>query len=324
MAKSNDLTAQLVHRYLKAGGYHDCAEELAEVLNLDYVSQDLKGLTLEHICQYHLKASSAESNDLTAQLVHQYLKAGGYQDCAEKLALILDLDDVSQDLKGLTLEQICSAYQMASPVIVKNEISSSSNVTKKAVSDDINLTTSPNPELTISKSNRGGFVIQYKDHEYSNPRNRSGGKIYWSCRSHNHPKCKNCPGSITVHWASGQISSVKEHSHTPGIAKLEESSMGTEDTTVRYSLSKKKTPVLHYQGYAYLKHSQQPVNSPAVRWVCRETFKKPTDKTQKRCAGFIHTNQGEVVRTREHNHLPPDVKPKVTEEENRMLSPLFL
>jgi len=264
------------------------------------------------------------ANDLTAQLVHQYLKAGGYDDCAEELAEVLGLDDVSQDLKGLTLEQICSAYQMASPLIVKNDISSNSNVPGEATTE-LDLSKSPNPELTITNSHRGGFILHYKDHEYSVPRYRSGGKTHWRCRFYDHPKCKKCPGTVTVHWLSGQIINVKEHSHTPGIAKLAESSMGTEDTTVRYSTSKRKAPVLHYRGYAYLRNSKDPRHGNSVKWVCRETFKKPTDKTQKRCAGFLFTNQGQVVgMVREHNHLPVDVKPKVTEEEHRMLSPLFL
>jgi len=79
-----------------------------------------------------------------------------------------------------------------------------------------------------------------------------------------------------------------------------------------------KKPVLHYRGYAYLKARVNKKNQQ--EWVCRFRL-----KNSKRCPGYIYTSEGQVVgEGREHNHLPPDVKPQVTEDGNRMLTPLFL
>jgi len=250
---------------------------------------------------------SGKSDPVVGLLVYNFLKAGGHDDTAEKLAEILNLD-LKQDLQALTLEHVCHAFQK------------DSSVTEKAV-PGMDLSTPANPEFKITKSTRGAHILHYKGHEYFNPKSSAlCARIYWRCRFYQNPKCKNCPGKMTVNWATGEIVSYKEHSHAPGVAKLEESSMGTDDSTVRYSLSKKKSPVLHYRGYAYLRSSKQPVKSTSVRWQCRL-------KSLKRCPcpGFLFLGQGQVVEmVREHNHLPPDVKPHATEEGNRMLSPMFL
>jgi len=249
---------------------------------------------------------SDKSDPVVGLLVYNFLKAGGHDDTAEKLAEILNLD-LKQDLQALTLEHVCHAFKKAS------------SATEKAV-PGINLSTPANPEFKITKSARGAHILHYKGHEYC-PKSSSPlcARIYWRCRFYQHPKCKNCPGKMIVTWATGKIVSFHEHSHAPGVAKLEESSMGTDDTAIRYSISQKKTPVLHYRGYAYLK-GRQPVKSTSARWVCRLKSQK-----MRPCPGFLFLGQGQVVEmVREHNHLPPDVKPHVTEEGNRMLSPLFL
>ena len=106
--------------------------------------------------------------------------------------------------------------------------------------------------------------------------------------------------------------------------------MGTSDSTVRYSKSKMGTPVLHYQGYAYLRnvkwhrHKSSPIaDEEKVLWVCREKNKKQSF-IGKRCTGYIYTVRGEVTgQVREHNHQPPDVAPIVKSDENRLVSPLF-
>ena len=50
------------------------------------------------------KEAGSDPNDpsVLGLVVHSYLKAGGYDDCAKRLAVILN-PDVSQELQGLTL-----------------------------------------------------------------------------------------------------------------------------------------------------------------------------------------------------------------------------
>jgi len=63
--KVNPATVgQLMHNYLKAGGYNSCAQKLAVILNLE-VTEDWQGLSLEQICHAHQKASSASEKDET-------------------------------------------------------------------------------------------------------------------------------------------------------------------------------------------------------------------------------------------------------------------
>ena len=150
MAKSStDLVAQLVHQYFTDNGYKAEAVKLAKKLNLDTRAG------LPDFCLLDMFPQESDPSVPTlGLLVHSYLEVRGYHDCAKKLALILNLD-ITQDLQGKTLEQIWHAYQRASSVTVKNNISSSPNVTEKA---EIDLSTSPNPELTMSKGQRGGVL----------------------------------------------------------------------------------------------------------------------------------------------------------------------
>merc|ERR1719312_2137246 len=97
------------------------------------------------MCQAETDPSDPAS--VAGLLVHSFLKAGGYNDCAQKLAVMLNLN-LAQDLQGLTLERVCQAYLKASPVMMKDNISTSrsANVTENAVSK-MDLSVSPNPEL---------------------------------------------------------------------------------------------------------------------------------------------------------------------------------
>ena len=191
---------------------------------------------------------------------------------------------------------------------------------------------SPNSELKMTKSIRGGPILHYHNFEYfmcSGVKSKSG-VSYWKCRHAANPACKGCQGWLAVNLSSGLVTNLKSHSHNPEAGKLESSTMGTSDSTVRYSKSKMGTPVLHYQGYEYLKnvkwhrHKSSPiVDEEKELWVCREKNKKQSF-IGKRCTGYIYTVRGEVTgQVREHNHQPPKVAPIVKSDENQLVSPLF-
>ena len=58
---------------------------------------------------------------------------------------------------------------------------------------------SPNPELKMSKSIRGGPILHYQNFEYSmgsGVKSKSG-VTYWKCRHVANPACKGCPGLAT-------------------------------------------------------------------------------------------------------------------------------
>jgi len=337
VGSNTDSVGQMVHNHLKANGYDDFAATLAQKLNLD-PEPGLDGQNLDSIYQEYLIKNAAELNnnckdvtpiseksDLIGLIVHEYLKDNSYDDLSEGLAQKLSLD-LGKDLHGASLKSIYQKYHKAESVKRKQRTWGSLDEKTRQ-----KMMTSPNPELSMSVCPiRGTLILNYKEYEYTfNFQLVNNGNVRWQCRYFSNPRCNKCRGSIIVHWPSGAIVSFTEHTHAPDTVRhrLEESSMGTGDATLRYSLSRKKTPVLHYRGYAYLKSTQmrKTTTSEYLRWMCREGKKKPMDPTQKRCSGYLYTNQGQVIgKVREHNHLPTDVKPQVMEDGNRMLTPLLL
>ena len=118
MKMSSDLVGLLVHNYLNANGYDECAKKLAVILNLD-VGSDLQGLCLQSVCQKYLKASS-ERDDPMGTLVYRYLKESGHDDLAKKLAKKLRLD-LKVDLNDWSLQDICQQYPESSSKMAKME-----------------------------------------------------------------------------------------------------------------------------------------------------------------------------------------------------------
>jgi len=327
------LVGMMVHHYLATNGYEGFAVKLAKKLNLE-PKANLPTSGLVDIYQAYLTQNAAELNnnckdvtsvsekgDLVGLIVHGYLKDNGHDDLAEGLAQKLSLD-LRTDLLGVSLESIYQKYHKAKSE--KNTL----RLTWNKLSDTAKkrLMTSPNPELSISETIRGKVILLYKDYEHIfDQQTVNNGNVYWVCRYHGNPKIGKCGGRVNVHWPSGKIVRFVEHTHAPDAVRssMKESSMGTADTTLRYSLSKRKTPVLHYRGYAYLKSGRQFKYKTDVRWGCR-VYQKINGKEMK-CPGYLFTQQGQVVgKVREHNHLPPDVKPQVTEDGNRMLTPLLI
>merc|ERR1711974_426602 len=112
----------------------------------------------------------------------------------------------------------------------------------------------------------------------------------------------------------GKVAKFTEHNHEPSAGKMEISTMGTSDTTLRYSKNKIKGEVLHFFGYEYLKRYK--TNDGRILWKCRQH--KP-----KNCKGFVYTRNGQIDGyVREHSHLPINNQPAEKPDENKMVSPL--
>ena len=102
----------------------------------------------------------------------------------------------------------------------------------------------------------------------------------------------------------------KDHSE-----RLIVSTMGTDDTSIKYSKTIQKTPVLHFRGYEYLK--ARVTKDGRVRWQCRYQPKK-------KCRGFVYLKNGQIDgQASEHNHLPSDLPPVEKPQSDRMISSLF-
>ena len=135
---------------------------------------------------------------------------------------------------------------------------------------------------------------------------------YWQCRKQPSLKCRGY-----IHLCNKTITVIKEvaHNDKDHSERLKASTMGTDDTSIKYSKTQKKTPVLHFRGYEYTKDSV--TKDGRVRWRCRY-------QTQKKCLGFVYTKNGQIDgQAREHSHLPSDLPPVEKPKSDRMLSSLF-
>jgi len=256
------------------------------------------------------RKSHLESNEHLCQLlVHNYLKSNSFDDEAKELKNILKFD--TEQSAGLDLESVCREHISTENVLTilpRRE-------TRGKRAEQLMSTLPKNAEFTATLGARGSVQLTYADYDYCF-HGENNGMIRWTCRYHGHPLCKGCSGTIKVCWKSGKVMSAKEHSHPSEVGKkMEVSTMGTSDSTIRYSKSQRGAPVLHYQGYEY---TQRKKAGNEIIWYCR--YQKP-----KKCKGHLHTKAGVVIgNVREHSHLPVDTNPQEKEESNKMISPLFL
>ena len=170
-------------------------------------------------------------------------------------------------------------------------------------------------EVKFTNTNsRGGCIImtykgkQYNFHEYS----RNNQVSSWKCRRAGGLKCHG-----RLQLCNETTSVIKEipHNDKDHSAKLKASTMGTDDTSIKYSKTRKKQPVLHFRGYEYLKTGKNPPGRQS--WRCR--YQK-----QKKCLSYVYTKNGQIDgQASEHSHLPTDLPPVEKPKSDRMLSSLF-
>merc|ERR1719293_435290 len=135
---------------------------------------------------------------------------------------------------------------------------------------------------------------------------------YWQCRKQNTLKCRGY-----IHLCNKTTTVIKEvaHNDKDHSERLNVSTMGTDDTSIKYSKTRKKQPVLHFRGYEYLK--ARVTKDGRVRWQCRY-------QPRKKCRGFVYFKNGQIDgQASEHNHLPSDLPPVEKPQSDRMISSLF-
>ena len=135
----------------------------------------------------------------------------------------------------------------------------------------------------------------------------------WQCRRH---VALKCPGYIQLCNKTAAVIKEIPHNDQDHSERLKVSTMGTGDTSIKYSKTRRKNPVLHYQGYEYVKHSRKSSDG-RVRWNCRY-------QRSKKCKGYLYTKNGQIDgQVQEHSHLPADLPPVDKPKSDRMISSLF-
>jgi len=248
------------------------------------------------------------SENLCQMLVYNYLKSNSFDDEAKGLKDILKFDP--EQSAGLHLESVCREH-----ISPENVVSIKPKRKYGKMAEQLMGTLPKDVEFIFWLGTNGSAHVTHADYDYRFKKERNG-MIRWVCRYTGNSLCKGCPGAITICWKSGKVMSVKEHSHPSDVGKMEVSTMGTSDSTIRYSKSQRGAPVLHYQGYEYVQHRKD--ENAKIMWLCRY-------QRQKKCKGYLHTKAGVVIsQVREHSHLPVNSNPKEKLQDNKMISPLFL
>merc|ERR1719259_950158 len=116
--------------------------------------------------------------------------------------------------------------------------------------------------------------MTYNGLQYCLNRNLKGDNVStWLCRR---GRTLKCHGYIYLCNKTTRVIKEVPHNDKDHSERLKASTMGTDDTSIRYSKSKVKTTVLHFCGYQYL--MQRCCIDGKIRWQCRYV-------RQKRCKG---------------------------------------
>jgi len=162
-------------------------------------------------------------------------------------------------------------------------------------------------EVKFIRSNtRGGrVVLTYKKFQYCiiSPK----WDFYWQC--HFHTKLK-CPGSL--HLKEGKATKFQPHTHESSAGKMEISTMGTSDTTLRYSRTQRKRDICYIFVDMNISQNLKLLMVGPIGIAGNIT---------KKSVKVLCTQE---METSEHSHLPINMQPAEKREDNKMLSQLFL
>jgi len=316
MLDTQDLTLFLTYQYVKDLKMKQLGNQIYNLgvsagLDLENVDCDLQ---LEEVIgvnrNIERKSDCQDSEQHTKKLVYSYLRRNGY-DVAEEFATTCNLKQTTVNL-SIDLEAIFQSKGMH--LIPKTDKTKKRKPQKRnGFIAGVDFIDSDLVKFTNANSKGGSIVMTYKGYQYSFKSFSTNQKVsYWQCRRHGTLKCHGL-----IHLCKKTTSVIKEiaHNDKDHTERLIASTMGTVDTSIRYSKTRVKTPVLHFQGYEYVKDRVS--SDGRVRWKCRYL-------KQKKCKGYLLTKNGQIDgQVQEHSHLPTDLPPVDKPKSDRMISSLF-
>ena len=321
MLDTQDLTLFLIYQHVKHLQMKQLGNQIYKLgvsvgLDLEDVNCDLQ---LEEVIganrnieRKRQKRKSQDSEQHTKELVYSYLKRNGYLDVAEEFAITCNLKQTIVNL-SIDLEAIFQSEGMH--LIPKTDQSKKRETRKRRVFiAGVDFIDTDLVKFTNANSVGGIIIMTYKGIQYSFKHFLRNQQVsFWHCRRHNK---LNCNGNI--HLCNKTTTVIKEvpHNDKDHSQRLKASTMGTDDTSIKYSKTIRKSPVLHFQGYEYVKAGRVTLDGRVV-WRCR--YQK-----QKKCIGFLVTKNGQIDgQVQEHSHLPTDLPPVDKPKSDRMISSLF-
>ena len=318
---TQNLTLLLAYQHVKSRRMKKLQNQIYRLgvsagIDLESVDCDI---TVEEVIEANSKAAGknceekiiTQSVELqTKNLVYSYLRRNGY-DVAEEFARIFNLQqnivNLSTDLetifqsKGIHLiPQTDSKMKRKTPI-------------RRGLTAGIEFCDSNSVKFSNANSQGGGIIMTYKGMQYCFKTYLTNKDVSsWQCRRHGKLKCNGF-----VHYSSEKRRVVKERPHNDEdhTGRLIPSTMGTDDSSITYSKTLRKKPVMHFRGYEYTIDRRKVDGS--MRWQCRDHFRK-------KCKGYLYTKNGHIDgQVQEHSHLPSDLPPVEKPKSDRMISSLF-
>jgi len=319
---TQDLTLLLAYQHVKSRRMKQLQNQIYKLgvsagIDLESVDCDI---SVEEVIEANNKAAgkNREENGVTQtvelqtkNLVYSYLKRNGYLDVAEEFKIIFNLQqnivNLSTDLETIFQSK---GIHLIPETDGKRKIRT---WTRRGLTAGIDFCDTDLIKFSNANSRGGGIVMTYKDMQYSFHSFKENDESLWQCRRQSRLQCKG-----RVYYSSKESCVIKEFPHNDKdhtSERLIPSTMGTDDTTMRYSKTRRKNTVLHYRGYEYTQ--QRKSVDGKIRWQCR-------DHGKKKCNGWLYTKNGHIDgQVNEHCHLPQDLPPVEKPKSGRMISSLF-
>jgi len=258
---------------------------------------------------FERKSENQTIDEYTHQLVYSYLNREDYTEVAEELAKIYRVQKSVTLADNLeTIFQLEKSYKERA-----TKVKSYGLTGRRGMIAGVDFVDTDEVKFSNFNSKGGAIILTYKGKQYTFLKILKNGVLFWRCRRHSKLKCHGF-----IHFCKNSSMVLKENPHNEK-DHSEQFSIGTGETAVTYSKSRQKEPVLHYQGYEYLRHKGKGSVSVdgRVNWRCRQI-------NQMKCKGNLWMRNGQVDgQVREHSHLPPDQAPVDKPKSDRMLSSLF-
>ena len=279
---------------------------------MDDVSCDL---CLEEVMKANVnidrKSDTQDTDQHTKELVYSYLRRNGYFDVAEEFAMNCNLNQNTVNL-STDLETIFQSKGMHLIPQTGGKRKRKTPTRRRLVAG-VDFIDTDQVKFTNANSRGGSTIMTYKGKQYNfNGYNRNHQVSNWRCRRQRKLKCH---GFIQMCNKTTRVIKEVPHNDKDHSERLKASTMGTDDTSIKYSKTQRKTPVLHFRGYEYVKHIV--TVDGRVKWRCRDCVKK-------KFKGYVYTKNGQIDgQVQEHNHLPSDLPPVEKPKSDRMISSLF-
>ena len=313
----HDLSLFLAYQHVTSLGMKQMGNQIYKLgvsagIDLKSVACNLHVEEVVEVYRNSQKKSVTQIDELqTKNLVYSYLRRNNYHDVAEGFAVYCNLN---QNVVNLSTDLETIFQSKGVHLIPQTDGKKKRRTwTRKGLTAGIDFCDTDSVKFSNANSNGGGIIMTYKGMQYSFQRYFKVKDVScWTCRRKFKSKCRG-----QVFFSSKRSCVIKEvtHNDKDHTDRLIPSTMGTNDTSIRYSKTKRKTPVMHYCGYEYTIHRRSVDGK--IRWQCREHMKK-------KCKGWVYTKNGHIDgQVREHNHLPPDLPPVDKPEGDRMISSLF-